>query len=171
MNPVQAGLRLAFAHHPLCGTFRHDVVRVAGLHLCAGCAILLPSFLLSSLVAVLLLHAGVAAVPLAAAASLLALPQAVTYLRRWPRAMRVAAKLVGGLGLGLFLVAAFAALALPSFLLLMAIIGVAAVVGQGVRMHAIWQTCKACPYRADWETCPGFVPRTPFEWPLPPPGR
>lgn len=154
---VRAGIRLAFRHHPSCGWFAADVVGLGPVRICQGCLATWPLFVLSFFLALRLLPTSWAWG--ACVLGLLAgVPQLVSYLWRAPRAWRVTTKLLGGSGLGLLIVgilllpvatpwkfAAYAAMG-PAFLAL-----------QAVRLRSILRTCAACPWKRDWEHCPGFL--------------
>lgn len=152
---LRLGLRLAAAHHPLCDRYREDR---AG-RWCLGCAVAFPAFLVGALAGSALLLHGLGSMPTAAGALVLGLPQAASYVHRPSRLARAATKATGGAGLGL-LVVSWAAAPYPwpwrvaGFVLL----GLAALAGQALRMRSIVHRCRACPWRMDWDACPGFRP-------------
>ncbi|MGB0653413.1 MAG: hypothetical protein ACPGQL_09455 [Thermoplasmatota archaeon] len=158
------GVRLALAHHPLCGAFPHDVLR--RVPVCSGCAFTWPAFFLTVPVAAWALRAGAPATWLFAVGLLLGAGHGLSYLVRMGVAARRAAKGVGGAGLAGFLVGGLA-LPVP---LAWRVAGVVALLAafvllQVVRLLQIRRRCHACPYQADWGRCPGFDPTAA---PLPP---
>jgi hypothetical protein len=159
-GPVRTGLLLSMAHHPLCTRFRHDVVRLAGLPVCSGCLATWPVFLLLLPVAVQARLHGAPALALLAVGVVLALPQVTAYRRRGRRSTsaRTSAKVLGGAGLAAALAGALTA-GWPLFAVVAAIgTGVLATAAlQAVRLRGMLATCDACPYRRDWEACPGMV--------------
>lgn len=167
-RPVRAGLLLSLAHHPVCSSFSQDVVRIAGLPVCAGCLATWPAFLAALPLAVLARLDGAPALALLALGATLALPQMTAYLRgrgRRSRAERTVAKVLGGAGLGTALAAVLTS-GWPLGLAAAAIgLGVAVTGGlQLLRLRTVLATCDACPYKRDWEACPGMAdagPRLP----------
>ena len=151
------GARVALAHHPLCSYFEHDVIRIGRARVCSGCALALPALLLGVLAA--WLARGLDPFALGAIGLACGAPQLLSYGARRGRLARGATKLVGGFGLGLFLVALWL-LPLPLAWRVAgaALLGLSFVALQLVRMRAIWRTCQACPWRARWDECPGFAP-------------
>jgi hypothetical protein len=164
---IRVARRLALAHHPLCRYFDADVFGVR-IRVCSGCAVAVPALIVGVLAGVwLLTRANAQPWPLAAASLLLGLPQLSTYVHRGSRLYRAMAKAVGGVGLGGFLIAAWllpihTAWRLAGF----AALAAAFLALQGLRMRAIRRTCQQCPWRADWDQCPGF--RSDARWRDPP---
>jgi hypothetical protein len=156
-DAVRIGLHLGLAHHPLCSEFRSDVVRVGRVHLCSGCLVAWPSFLLSLPFAILWRLDGAPAWPLLAVGLALGAPQLASYLRRGSRAERATAKALGGSGLALVFTGLLG-LGWPGFWLVgaLSVGGVASLALQAVRLRAMLATCDACPFRRQWESCPGF---------------
>ena len=155
---VRLGLHLGLAHHPLCSEFRTDVVRLGRLHVCSGCLATWPVFLLALPLTLMARLDGASGWALLWAGLVLGLPQMASYRWRLSRLERAAAKAVGGVGLamvvtgvlasgwpGVVLVAVLAAGMLASFGL------------QLIRLRSILATCDACPFKREWETCPGFT--------------
>lgn len=159
---VSIGARLALAHHPLCSTFRSDVVLVGGVAVCAGCLALWPAVLVGFPLGLMALLRGADALPLLVASVTTGWAQLAGTLRRGSRAERAMAKGMLGLGIGVGL-AALLAVGLPGLAIaaMVAAGGVGAVVLQVVRARSILRTCDACPYRRDWAQCPAF------RWPAP----
>lgn len=161
-RPVRAGLLLAVAHHPVCTSFRHDVVRLGGLPVCAGCLATWPAFLLALPLAAQARLDGAPALALLAVGFTLAVPQMTAYLRRpgpgRSRGGRAVAKVLGGAGLGVALAAVLTS-GWPLWAAAAAIgAGVLATAAlQAVRFRRLLATCDACPYRRDWEACPGVA--------------
>ena len=154
---VRLGLHLGLAHHPLCTEFRTDVVRIGRVHVCSGCLATWPAFALAFPFAVLALKDGAPALALLLAGLALGLPQMATYRWRMSRRERAAAKAVGGVGLAMVVAGALAAgwpvVALATVL---AAGMLASLALQVVRLRSILATCDACPFKRDWEACPGF---------------
>ena len=156
---VRLGLHLGLAHHPLCTEFRTDVVRVGRLHVCSGCLATWPVFVLALPLALLARLDGAPGLALAAAGLVLGMPQMATYRWRMSRLERAAAKAVGGVGLAMAL-AGVLTVGWP----LVAVVGVltvgvlASLALQVVRLRSILATCDACPFKRDWDACPGFQP-------------
>ena len=151
---VTVALRLALAHHPLCHWFQADRIQVGRIDVCSGCLATWPAFFLLVPFA---LGFPVAPAVLAATGILLAAPQMASYVRRAGRAGRFAAKLAGGAGLAL-LVADILRTPVPwtwRFAALGAVVAGFALL-QAIRLRNLLRTCDACPYRRDWESCPGF---------------
>jgi len=165
---VRLGLRLAFAHHPLCDRFHEDVLH-RRVPLCAGCALTWPLFY-AVLMATLLLRPAAGPWPLVAMGLVLGLPQCSTYRVRWSRPVRAAIKALGGAGLGL---AVAGGLLLPwpwSWKVVAAALVLTAFGGmQLLRLRSVLATCKACPWAVDWGVCPGFRPEG--GWTDPPAGH
>lgn len=163
-RPVRAGALLAVAHHPVCTSFRHDVVRLGGLPVCAGCLAMWPTFLVVLPLALQARLDGAPALAMLAAGAALALPQVALYVRAGPtrprrsRAERSVAKVVGGAGLAIALTGTLTS-AWPLVAIVAAIgAGVVATLAlQVVRLRTVLATCDACPYRRDWDACPGVV--------------
>lgn len=151
---VNVALRLALAHHPLCHWFQADRIQVGRIAVCSGCLATWPAFLILAPVA---LRLPVAPALLAATGILLATPQMASYIRRAGRAWRFTAKLLGGVGLAL-LVAGILRTPVPWSWRLgaLAVVVVGFAVLQAIRLRSMLGTCDACPYRRDWESCPGF---------------
>lgn len=154
---VRLGLHLGLAHHPLCTEFRTDVVRLGRLHACSGCLATWPAFAVAFPLALLARLDGAPAWSLLAAGLVLGLPQMASYRWRLSRLERAAAKAVGGVGLALALAGALAA-GWPAVALVavLALGMLASLALQVVRFRSILATCDACPFKRDWETCPGF---------------
>lgn len=154
---IRTGVRLALAHHPLCGYFAHDTLPAGPLRVCSGCAAAAPAFLLALAPALAAARAW-GALPALALGLALGLPHLAGYLRRRGRVARFAAKAVGGAGLALvmaaILLAPWALVAKASLLALMALAFVAL---QLARMRQMLRTCRACPWAARWAQCPGFA--------------
>ena len=158
-RPVRAGFLLAIAHHPVCTRFRHDVVRLGGLPVCAGCLATWPSFLVALPLAIQARLDGAPALALLAVGVALAVPQMTAYARpRQSRAQRAAAKVLGGAALAVALAAVLTS-GWPLWAAVTAIgAGVLATAAlQAVRLRGMLAACDACPYRRDWEACPGFA--------------
>lgn len=154
----QAALALALQHHPLCGNFRADRFRLGRAAVCSGCAMALPGVLAGlALGTWMVLGLWWGPWPILAAGFTLGAPQALTYVWRFGRPVRAAVKALGGLGLGLavaawlFLDAPWSARITGAILLTLAFVAL-----QAVRMRSILRTCRACPWRMDWDNCPGF---------------
>lgn len=146
-------IKIAFSHHPLCGAFESDMI----WGLCRGCVSAGAGFVVGAAAAMVLLPAYANSIPLLFAALVLGVPQAISYLYRGSGSWRFATKLVGGIGLGLLLVSLTVA-PLPFAWKIggLAILGLAALTGQFWRLHNLRTVCKACPWQADWASCPGF---------------
>lgn len=160
-SAFRLSVRLVTAHHPLCGHFRSDRWMLGAVPLCRGCVLMWPAAAVGLATGALALGMlGVNPVALGAAAFIAGLPQASTYLRRWPDGMRAAAKVVGGLGLGI-LAAAIASLPAPLTVRLagFAVLLLGAALGLVLRMLSMLGICRRCPWRMDWERCPGFEGR------------
>lgn len=163
---VRVGVRLAFAHHPLCRRFDGDVLH-RRLPVCSGCALTWPLFFLSlplaylGLVRDVMSPWGCVLVGVA-----MGLPQLTTYVVRWPRPARRLIKAAGGVGLafavtgGLLLPWSMAAKAVAAGLVLLAFVGM-----QALRMRRVLKVCRACPWGMDWRRCPGFRPEGGWEDP------
>jgi hypothetical protein len=150
-------LRLALAHHPLCGWFGTHTLRLGGLAVCAGCAATLPAVLVGVLLAAP--TAAQAPLPWLAAGLALGLPYLAACLLRPDRRVRTAAKMVGGAGLGMALLAGALAPWPPVVKAALMALPVAAFLGlQALRWRAMRQVCAACPWQGDWARCPGFSP-------------
>lgn len=154
---VRLGLHLGLAHHPLCSEFRSDVVRLGRVHLCSGCLATWPAFAIAMPLALLARFDGAAPLGLVAAGLALGLPQMASYRWRLSRLERAAAKAVGGVGLAMALAGVVTAgWPMGAVVALLAAGALASVALQVVRLRAILATCDACPFRRDWEACPGF---------------
>jgi hypothetical protein len=180
MGEARVAVRLLLEHHPLCKEFAADRIRVAGVAVCSGCLGAAPAALAGLALGVVAVVRGVPIAPLLAASLTLGLPQLTTYLHRGGRGWRFAAKAVGGLGLGAAIASALALPVARGWLVAAAVaLALAFAALQGVRVRSILATCDACPYRRDWDACPGFRaagtggPTRPGglpALPLPPPG-
>lgn len=161
LRQAHVAVELALAHHPLCHYFSSDVARWRNLRFCLGCVAAIPAFVVGLVAA----WAGIAAGFPAATACMIGLslgvPQAVSYFRRRGRSARVATKIVGGLGLG-FLVSGLLLLPASALVIFLAfaVLSLAFLGFQLLRLRKILATCRACPWKMDWENCPGFRPRT-----------
>jgi len=163
----RAVLRFGLAHHPTCSVFAGDLV-VARLGrfrtpVCIGCATFWPTFLVA--VPLLFLLASRAAVPWWAflgGGVVLSAVQTFSYMRlARRRPARIAVKMVLAVGVAsvacaLVLAPAPAAVRVGVGLVLFAGYGAL----QTLRVRNIFATCDACPWRRDWQRCPGFVPFT-----------
>lgn len=151
-------MALLLAHHPLCATFANDRFHVRAWGVCSGCAVAGPAMLLGlGVTAYLEAAQAMPALPVMAAALFLGLPQLATYMWRLSRLERGAAKALGGLGIGavgaswLFLPHPWWAwLAAGGFLVALGAL-------QALRVRSLLRTCDQCPWRRDWDACPGFV--------------
>jgi hypothetical protein len=153
---IRVGLRLSLAHHPLCHVFEEDTVG-RRVRVCSGCAAAAPAFLLGAVAVALLLRMGAAPLALVAAGLVMGLPQLSSYLWRGGPLHRFAVKALGGLGWGLVVVAGLAAPApLAAKVFGLALVAVAFAALQGWRALKIVATCRACPWKMDWDACPGF---------------
>ena len=162
---IQVGWRLALAHHPLCVYFQADWVKLGRLRLCQGCLATWPLFALSVYGSVWAWRSGRAeAIALLTAGMMLGMPQASSYLHRGGRLDRAIVKGVGGIGLGMVVVGD---LLLPIDLAWrlagLAVLLVAVGAGLYLRTRSILQTCRACPWKMDWDNCPGFRATQPDE--------
>lgn len=148
-------LRLSLAHHPLCHHFSSD--RFGPV--CSGCALFVPAFATTMPIAVAALLAGADSTAMFLAGAVLGLPQLAGMRLRWGRPARAAVKLLGGVGVATANVGlVMLPVPLPVKLALLAL-ELAAFAGiLALRMRSILATCHACPWRRDWEACPGFVP-------------
>jgi hypothetical protein len=156
---VRVGLHLGLAHHPLCTEFRTDLVRFGRLHVCSGCLATWPVFVLAFPLGLLARLEGAPALALAAAGLALGLPQMATYRWRMSRLERAAAKAVGGVGLAMVLAGILTAGWPTVAVVAVLTAGVLASLGlQVIRLRSILATCDACPFRRDWDACPGFQP-------------
>jgi hypothetical protein len=158
-SATRLGLRLLTSHHPLCGHFASDRWMTGRQPWCTGCVVLWPTFVAGVVAAGLLLRQGVDPWALGASALMAGMPQATTYVRRWPLAMRVTAKAVGGFGLGavVLVLLALPLAPLAKGLLVVGLVG-GSVIGMALRLRSLLRTCRRCPWNADWEHCPGFEP-------------
>jgi hypothetical protein len=94
---------------------------------------------------------------LLAAGFAMGIPQLASYGWRGSRLERAGVKALGGVGLAGVVVGALTA-GWPLWALVPTLTaGLLASVGlQAVRMRSILATCDACPFRRDWDSCPGF---------------
>ena len=164
------------AHHPLCTSFRDDILRLGKWKFCLGCAVAYPVALATLVSALWLEHGDWSWQELAMAGILLGLVQLASPLglTRW-RPFKLVTKVALGLGLGL---ATLAVLELPlpfgvRILLLILCIQLTSLLA-ALRFRTIQGICDSCPYRAQWHCCPGYLgtPRhisEPEELPLPAP--
>lgn len=155
---VRLALRLATAHHPLCAWFQSDRYHLFGRSFCRGCTAAVPLFALGIITFITAIHffpAGVA--PLAVIGLSLGIPHGTTYLHRFAPAYRAGAKLLGGFGLGLLIPGILLApVPLTYRIIVLAGLGVAFLLLQGLRMKRMLAICDACPWQRDWNRCPGF---------------
>jgi hypothetical protein len=154
---IRLGLLLGLAHHPLCTEFRDDVVRVGRLHVCSGCVATWPTFLVTLPLALAWHLQGTSALAMLAAGLALGVPHLASYGWRGSRLERAGVKALGGVGLAGVVVGALTA-GWPLWVLVVLLAaGLVASVGlQAVRMRSILATCDACPFKRDWDSCPGF---------------
>lgn len=155
---IRLALRLATAHHPLCSWFHSDRYHAFGLSFCRGCSATVPMFALGIAVFFLVLHFhGLDPFLVGGIGLALGIPHGTTYLHRFPAGYRAIAKLTGGLGLGLLLPAVFfAPVPLVYQIAFLAGLGVAFLLLQGLRMKRMLAVCDRCPWKRDWNRCPGF---------------
>jgi hypothetical protein len=138
------------------------MVRVGRLHVCSGCLATWPAFLLAIPVALMVRMDGASAGALLSSGLVLGLPQMASYGWRLSRLERAAAKAVGGIGLALVVTGVLAS-GWPVLVLVAAVaLGMLASLGlQAIRLRSILAVCDACPFKRDWETCPGFAAAPP----------
>ena len=147
------------SHHPLCSSFRHDLLRIGGWKLCLGCAISYP-ITLAILFGSLRYPYGdwewhelaMWGIPL----GLIQLTSTIG-LTRW-RFVKVVVKIILGVGMGL---ATLAVLKLPLPIPLRGLIFILCVqlasIPAGLRSRNIKKKCKVCPYQARWDCCSGYI--------------
>lgn len=161
----RALLPFALAHHPTCSAFREDVlvVRVGRRRalLCVGCAAFWPAVLVGVPATLLLMSAAPLAwwVPLPVATAL-GFAQLLSYAG-WTttRRRKVAVKLALGSGAAAALSSiALAPVPLAARAAGIALLGVAALGAQMLRLPRLLAICDACPWRRQWDRCPGFAP-------------
>jgi hypothetical protein len=157
---IDVGLRLALSHHPLCARFESDVAKLGSLQVCSGCLASWPAVPLGVAAGVWVVVEGAPGWAVAASALALGLPQVMTYLHRGDRMFRALAKILGGFGLGAFVVGLVTSGASATVVLaVIAAFSVAFLGLQALRMKKILDTCDACPWRRQWAQCPGFNPQ------------
>ena len=150
---------LRLAHHPLCSTYRTDVLKVGSHYLCLGCSVAYPLALI--LVALYLLVPGVNAFPMVAWLTLGLMGGSIQLLSlkgyTRTKATKIMVKLGLGLGLGAMTLFVFN---LPGPIWYRMIVFVICLQGLSLmgaqREKVINGTCRECPYRGNWENCPGF---------------
>lgn len=155
------------AHHPLCGCFEADLLKLGPYQLCLGCTLAYPLALLVVLFWWLWGLPGIWWQHLLAGllcGSIQFLSLAGLTLRR-PHKLVVKSLL--GLGMGLTTVGV---LALPVFwtvrlMLLLNLSLLATMLGR-YRIRGLRRVCEACVWEARWRSCPGLVP--PHGWREPP---
>lgn len=154
---ARVAVRLLLQHHPLCGYFADDRLKVAGVAVCSGCLAAVPASMVGLVGGIAWILHGAPSVAVLAGGLVLGLPQLTTYLHRGRRPWRFAVKLLGGLGIGA-VVASAPFLPWPRAWVLAGFValGLAFVALQAVRVRSILATCDACPYHRDWDACPGF---------------
>jgi hypothetical protein len=155
-------LRFALAHHPTCSLFARDVIAVHGFGrkapLCAGCVAFWPALLLGFPLLV-----GFASLPwwvLFAGGATLALVQLASYAGlSASRGAKLAVKALVGLA-GASMVAGLVQAPWPLVARILAILALIIVAGamQTLRLRKIVATCDECPWKRDWQHCPGFAP-------------
>jgi hypothetical protein len=154
---TRLAFRLALSHHPLCGWFDRHTVNVRGAQVCKGCAATLSAFVAGLLLAIPLLPAAPTA--WLGVGLVLGIPHLASYRMAFGNASRIAAKMSGGLGLGVVF-AAGAALPAAWSLKLLALLGMEAsfLVLQAARLRKMRRVCSGCVWKGDWGACPGFNP-------------
>ncbi|HUR25079.1 MAG TPA: hypothetical protein VM327_03575 [Candidatus Thermoplasmatota archaeon] len=128
------------------------------MHVCSGCLATWPVFALAFPLTLAARLDGASGWGLLTAGLVLGLPQMATYSWRRSRLERAGAKAIGGAGLALAVTGVLAA-GWPG-LALVAVIALgmlASLALQVVRLRSILATCDACPFKRDWEACPGFT--------------
>ncbi|MEK6975204.1 MAG: hypothetical protein AABY18_02545 [Candidatus Thermoplasmatota archaeon] len=156
-DEARVAVRLLLQHHPLCGWFASDRIRIGPLTVCSGCLAAAPAACVGLAVGLVLAIKGTPAEAVVAGGLVFGLPQLTTYLHRGTRGWRFAVKLLGGFGLGALLGGALFLPVSNAWLVGGAVLLAATFVGlQAVRVRSILATCDACPYRRDWDACPGF---------------
>jgi hypothetical protein len=160
-NPWSDGARLAwrllFSHHPLCSRFRSDTFLLGGVRVCSGCLLTWPAFLLffAGFVFVGSPFSPETAIVVGLSIGLLQVLSATVVRARWFSRM---AKVLGAPALALVVWGIlWLRLPLPSLALVIAAgtAGFAALIV--IRMRCMLAVCQACPYKMDWEICPGFL--------------
>ena len=147
--------RLSRAHHPHCSYFERDVA--TRWRLCVGCLVMWPLFL-TTVIGIYPWLPDAEAGPLLAFGLAMGVPQVFTSFARRADWFRHGAKAVGGVGLGLAFWGWFLLplpLAPKLWIFAAGLVGMAGLAG--LRLRKIIVTCRACPYRMDWETCPGML--------------
>ena len=154
---LRNALRLTLSHHPLCDRFPSDTWRIAGVAICIGCLTVWPSAAAGAWAAWNRLLPGEAWLQLGGALAA-GVPYVALSACGTRSVWRHAAKPAAGLGLGVAAVAALR-LGLPpaGLAALLAGASAAAILLLLLRGRRILATCRACPWRMDWEACPGMV--------------
>jgi len=147
------------SHHPLCSSFKHDLIRIGRWKLCLGCAISYP-ILIGILVGSFWYSYGewewyelaTWGIPL----GLIQLTSTLG-LTKW-RPLKIAVKVILGVGMGF---TTLAILKLPYPLPIRTLIFIfcaqLASVPAALRSRNIKKKCEKCPYQARWDCCPGYI--------------
>lgn len=147
------------SHHPACGPFRADVLRVRGKAYCIACWVGYPA-LAAAAIAALALGRTLDAPWWAwgAAGLVLALPQALSFAGKVPSPVaQVAVKLALGAGFGLVLASALLAPVPWWARLLGALLTMSALNTLWLlRFHRLERTCQACPQVGLRPRCEGL---------------
>ncbi len=147
------------SHHPLCSTFKQDLLQVRGWKLCLGCAISYP-LAISIMIGSLWYPYGdwewyelaIWGIPL----GLVQLTSTIG-LTKW-RSLKIVVKIILGIGIGLTVLAVLKLpFPLPIRTLVLISCAQLASIPAALRSKNIKKKCEECPYEARWDCCPGYI--------------
>lgn len=161
----RAVVRFGLAHHPTCSEFAPDVV-VAKLGrrsvpLCRGCIVFWP--LLAAFVPILLAVASKDGVDwwlFCLIGAALGATQVASYTSATRRpAAKVLVKVAFAIGTAAFMTGLVLAPGPPALRIGVGLVlALVAAAVQSLRFRKIAAQCARCPWKKDWQFCPGFAP-------------
>ena len=147
------------SHHPLCSSFKDDLIIIKGWKLCLGCTISYPITLGILLGSPWLFYGNWDTIKLLEWGIPLGLMQILsTFGLTKFRLVKVIIKISLGIGTGLTTIAILT-LHLPwslKILIFICCIQIASIPA-GLRTRNIRKKCIKCPYKAQWNSCPGYI--------------
>lgn len=150
---------LLLSHHPDCGKFKKHTINIHGLKLCAGCAIIYPSIIVS----LILLYTINLFQPLFfkylfLIGLLFIVPKIISiFLHTSRKAVKIGVNILVGIGIAICIFSIFS-FPFPFLINSLIFIGFFMLVNSAnfIRVKSIIKTCAYCEYHRDWSRCPGF---------------
>jgi len=147
------------SHHPLCSSFKDDLIIIKGWKLCLGCTISYPITLGILIFSPWLFYGEWGTTKLIQYGLPLGLLQLISTLGLTKaKIIKLLIKIFLGIGMGLTTLSILT-LNVPwsmKILILIFCIQIASIPA-GLRTRNIKKKCMKCPYQAQWDCCPGYV--------------